>query len=80
MGVCLAYTRARPGLHRLNAASWLIASLCDNRSLAEIAAAYRAALGGEAGSETALQHGISELLSLGIVRRLPPQSGAEVPL
>jgi len=77
MGVCLAYTRARPGLHRLNAASWLIVSLCDGRSLAEIAEAYRIALG-EAGSETALREGIAQLLTLGIIQRLPPHAGAEV--
>jgi hypothetical protein len=79
MGVCLAYTPRRPALHRLNAASWLIVSLCDGRSLAEVAAAYRAALGSEVGSEAALQHGIAELLGLGILRRLSPCSGAEAP-
>jgi hypothetical protein len=71
MGVCLAYTPARPALHRLNAASWLIVSLCDGRSQDEIAVAYRAALASEAGSETALDQGIQQLLALGIIRRLP---------
>jgi hypothetical protein len=79
MGVCFAYTPTRPALHRLNAASWLIASLCDGRSLAEIAAGYRAAMGGDAGSETALQQGIAQLLALGILRRLQPCSAAEAP-
>ena len=77
MGVCLAYTPARPGLHRLNAASWLIVSLCDGRSLTEIAVAYRGALG-EAGSEAELREGIAQLLALGIIQRSPPGSGAEV--
>ena len=79
MGVCFAYTPARPALHRLNAASWLIASLCDGRSLAEIAAAYRAAMGNGADCEAALQQGIAQLLALGILRRLQPCSAADVP-
>ena len=79
MGVCLAYTPARPALHRLNAASWLIASLCDGRSLAEIAAAYRSALGSEAGSEAALRQGIGQLVALGVLCRRPPCSSAEAP-
>ena len=70
MGVCLAYTARRPALHRLNAASWLIASLCDGRSLADIAADYRAALSSEAGSEAALRQGLEQLLALGVIRRL----------
>jgi len=77
MGVCLVYTPTRPALHRLNAASWLVASLCDGRSLAEIAADYRAALSGEAGSEAALRQGIRQLLALGIIRRVPPCSDTE---
>jgi hypothetical protein len=76
MGVCLAYTARRPALHRLNAASWLIASLCDGRSLAEIAADYRAAIAGEAGSQGAFQQGINELIALGVVCRLSPSSGS----
>jgi hypothetical protein len=70
MGVCLAYTGQRPALHRLNAASWLIACLCDGRALVEIAADYRAALSGEAGSEAALRQGIEQLEALGVIRRL----------
>ena len=76
MGVCLAYTPTRPALHRLNAASWLIASICDGRSLADMAVEYRAALGDEAGSETALRQGIEQLLAIGVLRRLPPGAGA----
>ena len=76
MGVCLAYTPRHPALHSLNAACWLIASLCDGRPLAEIAAEYRAALGNEAGSETALRQGIEQLLAIGVVRRLPPARNA----
>jgi hypothetical protein len=78
MGVCLAYTPTRPALHRLNAASWLIVSLCDGRSVADITTAYCAALEGEAGSEAALRRGIAQLLALGVLRRLPSCSGAEL--
>lgn len=81
MGACLAYTPApRPALHRLNAASWLIASLCDGRPFAALAAAYRAALGDAevpATSEAALREGLTQLRALGIVRAAsppPPQS------
>jgi hypothetical protein len=85
MGVCLAYTPIRPALHRLNAASWLVASMCDGRTLADIAADFSAALGKKAGSETALRQGIDQLLALGVIRRLPsrcrmgasPQSNSE---
>lgn len=72
MGACLVYTRARPALHRLNVASWLIASLCDGRSAQEIARAYRNAMGEEAGRVEALYDGLEELVSLGIVRRVRP--------
>jgi hypothetical protein len=75
MGVCLAYTPTRPALHRLSAASWLIASICDGRSLADLAVEYRAALGDEAGSEAALRRGIEQLLAIGVLRRLPPGPG-----
>jgi hypothetical protein len=67
VGLCLAYTPARPGLHRLNAHSWLIASLCDGRSHPEVAAAYREALGGAA-DDAALREGVAQLVALGLVR------------
>jgi hypothetical protein len=67
VGVCLAYTPARPALHRLNPHSWLIASLCDGRPCAEIAAAYREALGGRADT-AALREGVAQLVALGVVR------------
>jgi len=68
VGVCLAYTPARPALHRLNAQSWLIASLCDGRSGEALAAAYAAALGDATGAEAMLQEGIGQLLALGVIR------------
>jgi hypothetical protein len=81
LGVCLAYTPARPALHRLNPRSWLIASLCDGRSEAELAAAYAAAVGGDASEEEegeSLREGLAQLLALGVVRALadaPPGIG-----
>jgi hypothetical protein len=75
MGVCLAYTPSHPALHRLNAASWLIASLCDGRSFPAIEAAYLEALGdadAKIVSEAALRAGLAQLLALGIVRAAPP--------
>jgi hypothetical protein len=71
LGVCLAYTPARPDLHRLNAASWLIASLCDGRSLTSLEAAYSAALGraGKTANPVTLRDGIDDLVELGVVRR-----------
>ena len=79
LGVCVAYTPARPALHRLNPRSWLIASLCDGRSEAELAAAYAAAVGGDASEEEALlREGLAQLLALGVVRALadaPPRTG-----
>jgi hypothetical protein len=70
MGVCLAYTPSRPALHRLNAASWLIVSLCDGRHLAAMEEAYRTALPSAAGSAEALHRGLEDLLALGVIRRV----------
>jgi|SRR4051812_15779393 hypothetical protein len=79
LGVCLAYTPARPALHRLNPASWLIASLCDGRTDVALQAAYAEALGqaGQPPDEAALRAGLAQLLALGVVRRVsaaPPAS------
>jgi hypothetical protein len=74
LGVCLVYTPARPSLHRLNATSWLIASLCDGRPYAEIVAAFRAALGSGRDpdlNEVTLREGIARLRALGILRAVP---------
>lgn len=73
--MCLAYTPARPALHRLNPRSWLIASLCDGRSHAELAAAYREALGGSA-DDAALREGVAQLVALGVVRVDPEATDA----
>jgi hypothetical protein len=45
-GVCLAYTPppARPALHGLNLAAWLVLSLCDRRDETEIITAYITAI------------------------------------
>jgi hypothetical protein len=79
LGVCLAYTPKHPALHRLNATSWLIASLCDGRSLTDIAERYRAALGGNGDVEVALERGIEQLTALGIIRRSSTYSGGRKP-
>ncbi|WP_147707328.1 hypothetical protein [Microvirga massiliensis] len=76
MGVCLAYTPGQPALHRLNTASWLIVSLCDGRSVEDIASAYREALAGNAGTDEAFRQGLEELLALGIIRRVTPPAVA----
>jgi hypothetical protein len=77
LGVCLAYTPARPALHRLNATAWLIASLCDGRPFAQIAAAYAAALPGA--TEASLREGIAQLQALGILRKTPTGERGEGP-
>lgn len=93
MGVCLAYTPRSPALHRLNAAAWLTASLCDGRAFAAMADAYREARhGGDGhavpdaassdagGSDAELREAVARLVALGIVRSVTaPGSGAEHP-
>jgi hypothetical protein len=65
--VCLAYRPHPPMLFGLNLTSWLLLTLCDGRSEAEISRDYTAAVreaggpGAEPGAfETAL-HGLEEL-------------------
>ena len=77
LGVCLAYTPARPALHSLNARSWLIASLCDGRSEADLAAAYAAATRQGATAPTpeetgSLRKGLAELIEIGVIGRAEP--------
>ena len=70
MGVCLAYTRARPALHSLNTASWLIVSLCDGRPFADLAKSFHMARGQDAvNSDAVLRQGLKQLLDLGVLRR-----------
>lgn len=73
LGYCLAYTPARPALHRLNPAAWLLAELADGSDLAAIAAEYAAAMaeaggGGDMGDAAA---GLEALVALGVVARVP---------
>lgn len=65
-GVCLAYTAARPALHRLNAAGWLLVSLCDGRSLAAVTEGYQAAMGGR-GDAAGLQASLAGFVACGIL-------------
>ena len=55
-GLAYAYTRARPALTELNATTWLIATLCDGATLAEIerdfAETVRRVAGGNAARDT----------------------------
>jgi hypothetical protein len=78
LGVCLAYTPARPALHRLNVRSWLIASLCDGRCFQALREACDDALrsSGNALSDAALHDGLDQLMELGIIQRcMPPVTG-----
>lgn len=71
---CLAYvpgSRAtRPALHRLNVTSWLIASLCDGRSLAAVTAGFAVSRPGPNG-DAALHQGLQDLLLIGVLRIQP---------
>lgn len=42
--MCLVFTPANPRVYTLNTAAWLVLSLCDGRSAAEIGERYAAAL------------------------------------
>jgi hypothetical protein len=77
MGVCLAYTPQKPAIHRLNAASWLIVSLCNRTGAADIASAYRAAVDGPAGTYEVLSQGLCRLMSLGIIRQVSDEGTHE---
>jgi hypothetical protein len=58
--------------------SWLIASLCDGRSLQALREACDDALqrSGDALSDMALHEGLDQLLELGIIQRImPPAMG-----
>ena len=66
-GVCLAYTPARPELHRLNAGGWLLVSLCDGRRVAAVIAAYRAATGDDAVPDADIHATLAGFVDLGIL-------------
>jgi hypothetical protein len=70
MGTCLAYDPRRARLHTLNATAWLILSLCDGRTRAEIArdfAATMRSLPGRQPEQGAFSRGLARLASLGLV-------------
>ena len=81
-GACLAYVpgsgAARPALHRLNVTSWLIASLCDGRDLAAVAAGFAAAVPGPDTAAT-LRQGLDDLLSIGVLRTWPATASTLAP-
>jgi len=81
LGHCLAYTPARPALHRLNPTAWLLAELSDGRPLAAIAGEYAEAMA-EIGGETGLpevEAGLADLIELGIVGKVatPAKEGSQ---
>ncbi|NMJ43703.1 PqqD family protein [Roseomonas sp. JC162] len=72
LGHCLAYTPARPALHRLNPSAWLLAELADGGSFEAIATEYGhavAELGGQADLPD-VAAGLASLIDLGIVGRV----------
>jgi hypothetical protein len=72
LGHCLAYTPARPALHRLNPSAWLLAELSDGSPFTEIAAEFGKAvaeLGGRM-DQAAVEAGLRSLMELGIVKRV----------
>lgn len=71
-GLAYAYTPARPALSELNATAWLVATLCDGATLAEIEAEFAAAVARVAGGNAArdaLHRGLALLVAAGIVAR-----------
>ena len=75
LGHCLAYTPARPALHRLNPSAWLLAELADGRDFTAIATDYAAAMA-EAGGSGDLDDaaaGLGTLITLGIVAHVPKE-------
>ncbi|MBR0681714.1 hypothetical protein GXW74_14565 [Roseomonas eburnea] len=81
LGHCLAYTPARPALHRLNPSAWLLAELADGRPLAAIAADFgeaMAEIGGEA-KLSDVEAALVGLIELGIVGKLatPATEGSQ---
>ena len=80
MGACLAYTPAHPRLHRLDTASWLIASLCDGSPREAMWNSYRQAMhaaGATEPSATAFAAGVERLLELGIIQSARPEGGVQ---
>jgi hypothetical protein len=79
LGTCLAYLPARRSLHRLNAPSWLLATLCDGRSLEAIEAAYADALrrAGRTPDRQAFLDGLASLMAIGVVGRAIKHSNPE---
>lgn len=71
-GLAYAYTRARPALTELNTTTWLIATLCDGATLAEIeqdfADTVRRVAGDNAARDT-LHRGLAMLVEAGLVTR-----------
>jgi hypothetical protein len=71
-GCAYAYTPRRPALTELNTTSWLIATLCDGTTLAEIEEDFADAVQRVAGHNAArdtLHRGLAMLVEAGIIVR-----------
>lgn len=81
-GLAYAYTRARPALTELNATAWLIATLCDGATLAEIEQGFadtvRRVAGANAARDT-LHRGLAMLVEAGIVTLRPEAAQESAP-
>lgn len=81
MGVCLAYTPTRPALHSLDPVAWLVADLCDGRSLADIAVDFAAAIADappRPNGTPELNETLAGLMAAGIVVAAPPADSLEI--
>lgn len=71
-GLAYAYAPARPSLTELNATVWLIATLCDGTTFAEIERDFTEAVRRVAGDNAArdtLHRGLEMLVEAGLVTR-----------
>lgn len=71
-GRAYAYTPRRPALTELNTTTWLIATLCDGTTLAEIEQDFADAVQRVAGDNAArdtLHRGLAMLVEAGIIAR-----------
>jgi hypothetical protein len=69
-GLAYAYTPARPALSELNTTTWLIATLCDGGTLAEIEQDFADAVHRVAGDNAArdtLHRGLALLVDAGLI-------------
>lgn len=71
---CLAYKKGPRRLYGLNLTSWLVLTLCDGRDRTAMEQAFAEATdgaGGAGASPGALDLALSQLETLGLIRRTP---------